>query len=380
MPEWQALSYSMDGVRFQFYEKNPVLDIGSTSFRDPQVFWHSPTNQWVMVLALPRKHQVSFYTSSDLKQWRHQSDFGPMGAHSSDWEVPDLFQMPIDGNTKKQKWVLTIGQGPNKMQYFLGSFDGSTFMPDSQTVAQNEKPAPALWADWGTDFYAARSWRNVDDTASGRTTWLGWMGNWSYAGRVPTSWGKGFESIPRDLRLQTFAEGVRLVQTPVPELKKLRQDSVVFSNKPVAGTMELPLFKPKQNVYEIEARMDLGKASAIGFNLLVGAGRKLVVGYDVLKKELFLDRSACTDYTTDSLFNKTFAVRMVAPLIVSETFLKLHILVDKASVEVFADGGKVTISATTFPAESQTGIELFAADGRATLLSFKGWTLASIWK
>ncbi len=380
VPEYQAISVSRDDTIFHWYQNNPVLDIGSHSFRDPQLFWYAPKQQWIMIVTHPHQHKVSFYSSPDVKQWTYLSDFGPMGSYTNDWEVPDLFQLPLDADNNNKKWVLSIGQGPNRMQYFLGDFDGIRFTPDAQTVAQSKKADPALWADYGTDFYAARSWRNLDDSSSQRTTWMGWMGNWSYAGKVPSSWGKGFESIPRDIALRTLAEGIRLVQTPVPELKMLRTDSVLLKRQVISDVKELSQFNPKQNTYEIEAELQTSNASVFGLNLLVGEGRKLVVGYDTKKEELFIDRANCSDFVSDSIFNKYFPVRVTAPLSLHKRPLKLHIFMDKASVEVFANEGEITMSATTFPSDSQTGIQLFSTGGNTELLSGKAWMLSSIWK
>lgn len=372
VPESQALSYSNDGSIFQFYDKNPVLDIGSNSFRDPQVFWHSTTHRWIMAAARPHKHQASFYASPDLKKWEHLSDFGPAGSYGNDWEVPDLFQLPLDGNTKNKKWVLSIGEGPNKMQYFIGHFDGNSFTADDPNQ-------PVLWADYGTDFYAARTWRNVDDSTSERTTWLGWMGNWSYAGVVPTKWGKGFESVPRDIALTSFKQGIRLVQKPVAELQMLRKDSLILSSKKIRGTQTITAFKPKRNVYELLLTLDCKKSATTGINLLVGEGRKLVIGYDAITQSLFIDRTNCTDFRSDSVFNKKFPTKIEAPLVLKKGMLKLHILVDQSSVELFANDGEITMSATTFPGEGQTGLQLFS-DGNAILTNLKAWELSSIWK
>jgi fructan beta-fructosidase len=380
VPEAQAISYGNDGVSFHYFSGNPVLNINSNSFRDPQVFWYNAAERWMMIVTHPKQHKVSFYSSSDLKQWTYLSDFGPMGSYNNDWEVPDIFELPVDGDKTKMKWVLTIGQGPNQMQYFLGNFDGTKFTSDSQILYKGSSSQSASWADYGTDFYAARTWRNFDDTTNNRIIWLGWMGNWSYARNVPTSWGKGFESIPRDLSLKTFPEGVRLVQTPVPELKMLRRDSVSFKNKPFKGTAPLNEFKPLKNVYEIEAGFDIKGTDVVGFNLLVGDGRKLVIGYSSKEKALFIDRSNCSDFISDSVFNKNFPQKIFAPLTLNDRLLDLHIFVDQSSVEVFADNGKLVMSATTFPSESQTGIETFSKEGKTKLVSFKAWNLASIWR
>ena len=128
--ETQGLSISHDATSFDFYDGNPVLDSEESAFRDPQVWWDTDKQRWLMIITLPEKRQVSFYESADLKQWEHLSDWGPLGARSQVWEVPDLFQLPIDGDPNNMKWVLLCGMGPNKEQYFIGDFDGTTFTID----------------------------------------------------------------------------------------------------------------------------------------------------------------------------------------------------------------------------------------------------------
>ncbi|HWJ28571.1 MAG TPA: GH32 C-terminal domain-containing protein, partial [Flavisolibacter sp.] len=88
----------------------------------------------------------------------------------------------------------------------------------------------------------------------------------------------------------------------------------------------------------------------------------------------------CTNFTSNSLFNQHFAVKTTAPLQVEKGIIKLHILVDQSSVEVFANDGQRAMSVVTFPGDQQKGIELFAQGGQAHLISFKGWTMKSIWK
>ncbi|MEP7144439.1 MAG: glycoside hydrolase family 32 protein [Ferruginibacter sp.] len=379
IPEGQALSYSIDnGQTFQYYDKNPVLDIGSNSFRDPQVFWYKPSNKWMMIVTMPHKHQVSFYESHDLKQWTHLSDFGPMGASESDWEVPDFFQLPVDGNNDIKKWVLTIGQGPNRMQYFLGDFDGKKFTPDSQTVAFNRPQSQPLWIDYGSDYYAARTWRNEDDSSDNRTIMLAWLGNWSYARDIPSKWGKGFESVPREVSLKTYPEGIRMVQTPISELQMLRGEEETIKSI-ATNTIQTINFQPAKNTYELDVILDVDKAKDAGLHLLQGEGRQLTIGYNKINRALYIDRTHCTDFTSDSSFNKNFQVVMSAPLTLQDGKLALHILVDASSVEVFANSGKVSISTVTFPSELQTGISLFSKGGTAKLLTSKAWMLQSIW-
>ena len=148
----QALAYSLDdGKTWTKYAGNPVIDIHSTNFRDPKVFWYAPTHSWRVVVALSDQHKVSIYSSPDLKTWTHQSDFGPAGVTTAVWECPDLFPMPVNGNPKRIKWVFTVNVA-GKAQYLTGAFNGTTFTADEKPYVP---PAGTLIGDGGfegTDY------------------------------------------------------------------------------------------------------------------------------------------------------------------------------------------------------------------------------------
>jgi len=134
----QSLAYSLDrGRTFTKYAGNPVLDIGSAEFRDPKVFWYAPEHKWVMVVSHALEHRISLYSSPNLKQWTHMSDFGPANAVGGAWECPDLFPLAVDGNRHHTKWVLIVNINPGGIaggsgaQYFVGDFDGTTFHADN---------------------------------------------------------------------------------------------------------------------------------------------------------------------------------------------------------------------------------------------------------
>jgi sucrose-6-phosphate hydrolase SacC (GH32 family) len=159
----QRLAFSNDrGRTWTQYSGNPVLDIGSADFRDPKVFWHEPTKQWVMVVALAVEKKISFYASPDLKKWNHLSDFGPVGSTRGLWECPDLFQLPVEGETDAKKWVLIVNVNPGApaggsgCQYFVGEFDGKQFTLDSsypaQQAAADSAPTGQVVADFETDY------------------------------------------------------------------------------------------------------------------------------------------------------------------------------------------------------------------------------------
>ncbi|MBU3160883.1 GH32 C-terminal domain-containing protein [Clostridium frigoris] len=523
----QGISYSTSNAytSFQYNSANPVLDIGNSDFRDPTVFWYEPSSKWIMTVSLAAEKKIQFYSSTNLKDWTWMSDFGPIGAQEGVWECPDMFQVSLDGNVNNKKWVMVISVGPNLEQYFIGDFNGTTFIPDSQTMnylnqgtgldgslymgfdgsdygswaatgnafgtapLKNEGPVNiragmatscmtsdsdtgtltspsftinntainfligggshpdqtcinmivdgqvvrtatgnnsgilkwngwdvskligktatiqivdnytgtdwghididhimfsdilhsenrehALWVDYGSDFYASRAFRDYDGTLT-NTTWLGWTNNWEYATSVPGSWGQGQWSIARNLSLKTYPEGVRLVQNPIPKLQSLRQTPSSFTDRTLsAGTFAIPEFKPDKNTYEIDATFSTTNPNKFGFNLCVGSGRKIVVGYDTRTSCMYIDRSNCTDATIPN-----FSKILYAPVAPEDNKIKMRIFVDKSSIEVFANSGKAVLTMLTYPGEAQTGLEVFSENDTGTKLDFSAWIISSIW-
>jgi sucrose-6-phosphate hydrolase SacC (GH32 family) len=153
--QYQCIAYSNDkGQTWSAYKNNPVIDIGSTEFRDPQVFWYSPQQKWVMVVALAAERKIRFYESANLKEWKFLSDFGPYGAVNGVWECPDLFRLPVTGMPGVYKWVLEVSVQPISGQYFVGDFDGRTFTadPDFRNVASVETPPGTVLFDFEKDL------------------------------------------------------------------------------------------------------------------------------------------------------------------------------------------------------------------------------------
>jgi fructan beta-fructosidase len=180
----QNIAYSNDrGRSWTKYARNPVLNLNMSDFRDPDVFWSNEGNCWIMAVSLPNDHKIRFYRSSNLKNWERAGEFGPSGATSGQWECPDFFPLPVDGDERNTRWVLKIGinpgalQGGSGEQYFVGRFDGTRFI--------NENPASTtLWSDYGKDCYCALTFKNLPPAQG--PVMLGWMSNWQYAAKVPT--------------------------------------------------------------------------------------------------------------------------------------------------------------------------------------------------
>ncbi len=372
----QSLAYSIDGGEtFKKYEGNPVLNHEDPDFRDPNVKWIEEMDKWLMVVALPRQHKVQFYASDNLIEWEHLSDFGPEGGVDGIWECPDLFQLPVNGNSDEMKWVLQVDMNPGAIaggsgsQYFIGDWNGTEFVPDDSN-------GEILWTDYGTDFYAAITWNNVPED-DGRRMWVGWMNNWDYANEIPTDPWRSAMSIPRSLNLEQVQDQILMVQRPVEELQQLRKDHVQLQDISVGEGEIISLSDQglSGKAYEMIVDIDPGNSEVAGLMLRVGEGEETIVGYDARSKTAFVDRrnSGQEDFTDE------FGVRNDAPALLVDGKIRLHIFVDWSSIEVFANNGVPVITNRIFPDSESRGIHVFAQGGTATFESIDFWPLSSIW-
>jgi len=373
----QSLAYSTDGGEtFQKYEGNPVLEFSDPDFRDPNVKWHEDIQKWIMVVALPLQYKVQFYSSDNLIDWEYLSDFGPAGAVSGIWECPDLFPLAVDGDPDNIRWVLHVDMNPGAIaggsgsQYFVGDWDGQTFTAD-ESVSGGE----IMWADYGTDFYAAISWNNVPEE-DGRRLWLGWMNNWDYANEIPTDPWRSAMSIPRSVHLETVYNRVKMIQRPVEELQKLRGEAVSLDPQDITeGEYLLIDDGISGKAYEMVMELEPGVSNAVGVNVRAGANEETVIGYDAAAGTVFVDRTLSGEVG----FSEDFARRMDAPARLIDGKIKLHVFVDWSSVEVFINDGEQVITTRIFPDPESTDISLFADGGMAALASLTFWPMESIW-
>lgn len=361
-PEAQCLSFSRDrGRTWVAYDGNPVVPNPHVpDFRDPKVSWHEASRRWVMALAVGQ--HVEFYVSPDLKAWERAGEFGDgQGSHAGVWECPDLFELPLNGSGADggTRWVLIVsisGPAGSQTQYFVGDFDGRTFV-------NGNPPETVLWADHGADNYAAVSWSDVP-ASDGRRVWIGWMSNWLYGWQVPTEGWQGAMTLPRVLGLRATGAGLCLTQTPVRELEARRGPGRRWEGLAVSPG-ENPLAEFTGDAYEIAAEWEAGAASAFGFRVRAGGDQRTTIGYDASRGVLFVDRSRSGK--TD--FHPAFAARHEAALAAPEGCVSLRVFVDRSSVEVFAQGGETVITDLIFPDPASLGLEAFAEGGEATLNS-----------
>jgi fructan beta-fructosidase len=378
----QHIAYSNDSGRtWTKYGGNPVLDIKEKDFRDPKVFWHAATNHWVMVVAWPVQRKVRFYDSVDLKSWNHLSDFGPAGSVEGVWECPDLFPLATG---EKTKWVLIVNTssgapaGGSGCQYFVGDFDGRSFASDSSPPKErsSQKSEPALWLDHGPDCYAAVTWSDVPPR-DGRRLALGWMSNWQYANDVPTSPWRGAMTMPRELRLQSTADGLRLIQRPVKEFEKLRGTLRRF----MGGTVEEANAWIKRNGINgapLEMVLEFAPASkgVAGLKLFKSAKAETVLSIDRGRGRISIDRTRSGDVGFHPKFSGVSAVPLSKP----DGRVRLHVFLDACSIEVFVNDGEQVLTCLVFPSEESRALEFFGPDESPVVSALDVWPLTSCWK
>ena len=383
----QNLAHSNDNGRtWTKYAGNPVLDINNPNFRDPRVFWHAATNRWVMVVSLANEKVLVFYGSNDLKNWKELSRFGPAGTkNKSNWECPDLFELPVENEAGEKLWVLEVDMGSGSVaggsggEYFVGHFDGTTF-----TAVQDAK-----WVDYGRDFYAPVSWSDIPES-DGRRIWLGWFNNWETC-LVPTSPWRSCMSVPRTLTLRrtsalrqqrsepdTTRADYTLIQRPVQEFYQLSERTILLKTDsaawpPVAVTRPGELTDMN---FILEATLKPGRARSCGIRIRTGNDEYTEIGYDREPGVVYVDRRKSGNVD----FHPAFAGRHNAPVSLISGATMLTIIVDRSTIEVFINDGEAVISDRIFPNSRTPVIEVFAGDETAKVTNTKLHLLKSIWK
>ncbi len=357
----QGIAYSLDkGRSWSVYDKNPVIpNPGIRDFRDPKVIWHEATQSWVMILAA--KNRVQIYTSPDLKKWMFASEFGKDSAPQLGvWECPDLFPMQVEGSDE-EKWVMIVshgGGGPNGgscTRYFIGDFDGKTFSSDAPVEQVN-------WLDYGKDNYAGVTWSDIP-ASDGRRLFIGWMSNWQYATKVPTTLWRSAMTIPRELKLQKKENGIALFSEPVEELQALRATSHQLGNLSIQGMEPLAGINPVQS--EIELTFDIQKANSkfFGLQLSNSKGEYIRIGIDKVSSLIIIDRSNAGKMD----FSAQFPGLHYIPIAQLEETMKWQVFVDNSSIELFVDDGAYVTTDIFFPNVDFSQVQLFAFDGTASL-------------
>jgi sucrose-6-phosphate hydrolase SacC (GH32 family) len=317
----QCLAYSTDhGRTWTRYAKNPIF---VRAERDPKVFWYEPGGHWVMMMYGDGKYHV--LTSTNLLDWKDE------GRPIADcFECPDLFELAVDGDPLRKKWVMVQGSG----RYSIGLFDGARFVEET----------PRLSCDLGPNFYATQTWENMEK-GDGRRVQAAWM----RGGVYPDMPFNQQVSFPCQLTLRTTPIGVRLFREPVREIERLQGKPDVWSERLVRDGTRLPL-RPGGDCYRIVAEIHVSEGARAVFEI---RGTPVT-----LTRRGIESGKAKGD--------------------VAEEVQRIELLIDRASVEAFVNGGELSTSRCFVPTAS--GIALRAEGGDVMVRSLTVWPLASAWK
>lgn len=376
----QCMAYSNDNGRtYTKYEKNPILTPfdGLKDFRDPKVFWYEPAQKWYMIVSADKN--MRFYSSTDLKQWEYLSQFGEgYGVQPNQFECPDFIQLPVDGNKDNMKWVMIVNINPgcpfggSATEYFIGDFDGKEFKCDT-------KPEVTKWLDFGKDHYATVCFSNTGD----RVVAVPWMSNWQYANVTPIRQYRGANALPRELSLYTKDGQIYMAANAVKETAGLRKETRTIDNQTVKGESKIDeIFPQNEGAFEIEMDVTPGASAVAGMELLNDKGEKTKIYLDMKAGKLVMDRTesglvafgekaephAIENHdrrkTTSINYKNDFALGTWAPLSLCEgKTYHLQIFVDKCSVEIFADGGRIAMTNLVFPTKPYNSIRLYSEGG-----------------
>jgi len=231
----EALAYSTDrGKSWTYYRGNPVI---RHQGRDPKLIWYRPGKHWVIAVydEDPKvKRNISIYTSKNLKEWKLASKIPGY------FECAEIFELPVDGNPNKTKWVVYAADA----RYAIGQFDGRKFTPDQEGKHR---------VHWGA-YYASQCFSNSPD---GRVVQIGW----AKINMPDMPFNQTF-TVPTNLTLRTTEEGIRMFATPIKELEELRKPnpSTVKNRKLTAGTPAVQL-NVRGQLFDILVTVKKGTAS-----------------------------------------------------------------------------------------------------------------------
>ena len=392
----QCMAYSKDNGRtFTKYEGNPILTPfdGLRDFRDPKVFRYEPAKAWYMIVSADK--EMRFYKSADLKHWEYVSAFGRgYGAQPNQFECPDFFPMSVSG---KQKWVMIVNINPGCLfggsctEYFVGDFDGKTFTCDN-------KPEVAKFLDFGKDHYATVTFSNLGD----RIVAVPWMNNWQYANLTPTQQFRSCNALPRELRMYEKDGDYYLSANAVEETKSLRKNTVEIGDFQLDGKGEMKTLGGV-GAFEVEADITAATAKTVGIELANDKGERTLIYLDLDRQRVVMDRtesgetgfgkrSAPHDIENNYEFTvrksdpmtmrqknsvnyvNDFALGTWAPLYLCEGNKRhFDIFVDKSSVELFVDGGRIAMTNLVFPTKPYDRVRFYTLDGNAKVEGAKAY-------
>ncbi|MCQ2508705.1 MAG: GH32 C-terminal domain-containing protein [Dorea sp.] len=356
-----------DGVDFEKLEANPYL-VASTvpeggslvDFRDPKL-WKEDDTYYMVISNRPASGlgDVLLYRSADALHWEYISTLvSNNGDYGKMWECPDIFH--LDG--KDVVLVSPMEMVEQGLEYHNGHITMALIGDfDKETGVFHEEVNHAI--DYGIDFYSTQSLETYD----GRRVMIAWMQNWKEAEvRMEGLHFFGMNTTPRELNV---VDG-RLIQNPVRELEAYRENQVSYrdvifggdscTDESCDGNLTIPGICGRI----LDLTLELAPYDDQGYEKFEVQFAKdeqhhLTLQYEPAKNLITVDRSNCGENQKDLDLGR-FLVKD------QKGQLKLRILLDKYSMEIFANDGEQAATYVFYTDLAADGIS-FKADGQVKM-------------
>ncbi|KAG6046779.1 hypothetical protein E4U17_007726 [Claviceps sp. LM77 group G4] len=376
----QALAYSHDGgYHFTPYECNPIIPSSSKEFRDPKVIWYE--DHWVMAIAYADDFAMGFYTSPNLIDWTHASNFTGTGLLGAQWETPNLVRMPYynrRGEREEDMWLLLIGINPGApksgsgAQYFLGSFNGTHF-----TAVDGATRLP----DFGKDHYAGQYFYQQSD--DDEPVFMTWASNWQYTKVAPTAheeW-RSVTALPRRTYITKDAHDWKLVSVPY-DLSPVMGETLLEESA-VNETTMVDFSEVESNAVYWEVNVtgipEIGipDTALLNFTFTNPESGDYVRGgyYFGAYKDFYLDRGGAQAFD-NVFFTDKFSINSYA----TDGEWSMSGVFDRSIIEIFINGGIDSITSIFYPKEPLTVMTILLTDlPQSMQVSVRVSALGSSW-
>lgn len=365
----QQIAYSTDGgYTFTDYDANPVISIGSKFFRDPKVIWYAPTSSWVAVIAYPPEMAIGIYTSPDLRNWTHASNFTMHGLEGV-YECPNLVAVPMlkdasipepfnptNFDLDQDLYVMIVSINPGSplggstTQYFPGTFNGTHFKVVDGTTRLS---------DFGKDNYASHFFYGIPSTSAQIS--IAWASNWQYAADVPTGDQEGFRSVMSLPRFHALANATGRPYTLLSY--PIGLDALHTTAEPIASSSNLlgssltskyGHVVPSRAIYFSLNTTGIPREGGLGLATFTVSssttGESVAGGFYLTSEPTFwIDRD-----DTRGFKHQLFTQKFIGSTVTDKKSHTIRVLgvIDRSIMELFADNG-VKVATVVFYPEGQ---------------------------
>lgn len=342
-----------DGSCYEKVKNNPVIPanllpegLSGADFRDPKI-WKEDGIYYLIAGCQNEKQdgQAVLFASENLQDWKYLSVLADnRGKYGKMWECPDFFALgdkyllvvsPMDMQADGKEF-----HNGNQSMVMIGEYDRQSYhLREEQVIS----------LDYGFDFYAPQTMQTED----GRRIMIAWMHSWDMDINPKEQKWNGMMTIPRQLVIQ---DGV-LHQYPVRELDNYRTDAVIFNSKELSGDTMIPGIQGRV----LDLTVELLEGEYEVFTISFARNSRYFTSFQYVRATQTIEfERTFSGITRDVVCQRTMKIKK------PESTLKLRLILDKYSVELFVNDGVQVFTSTLFTPQDAQEI-VFSCDGTAVV-------------